>query len=134
MVVCRGVRGATVATDNSREAILAATQELLVSIVSANEIELDDIACMFFTTTPDLNATFPALAARQLGWTDLALLCSHEMDVPDSLGRCIRVLILWNTERAPRDIVHCYLGDAARLRPERATTSTLPSGWMSVSL
>jgi chorismate mutase len=133
MLVCRGVRGATVALTNSSEAILEATQELLISLVEANRIDVDDVACIFFTTTPDLTAQFPALAARQLGWQDLALLCGHEMYVPDSLGRCIRVLMLWNTERKPSEIVHCYLGDAARLRPERATNGAAAPAMLELS-
>lgn len=120
MLACRGVRGATIAHENSVEAILAATRELLLTLVQANEIEIDDLACVLFSTSADLNAQFPALAARQLGWTDLAMLCNHEMEVPNSMQRCIRVLMLWNTERTPKEIVHCYLGEAAKLRPERA--------------
>lgn len=125
MAACRGVRGATVALNNSSEAILQATQELLLSLVEANTIELEDVACIFFTTTPDLDAQFPALAARQLGWRDLALLGGVEMQVPHSVTLCIRVLLLWNTARKPEEIIHCYLGNAARLRPERAQTSSL---------
>ena len=128
MLACRGVRGATVAEDNTREAILEATRELLLALIQGNDMELEDIGCVFFTTTPDVTAEFPALAARQLGWTDLAMLCGHEMDVPGSLQRCIRVMVLWNTTRSAREIVHCYLGEAARLRPER-TVAALPSGW-----
>lgn len=127
MLACRGVRGATVATDNSAEAILAATRELLLTMVQSNEIDLDDVACVLFTTSADLTAQFPALAARQLGWTDLAMLCGHEMEVPGSITGCIRVLMLWNTARKPREIVHCYLGDAAKLRPERAQPATMLS-------
>ncbi|KPL85177.1 chorismate mutase [Herpetosiphon geysericola] len=125
MLVCRGVRGATVAVENTSEAVLAATSELLLAMVQANEIDLDDVACVFFTTSSNLNAQFPALAARQLGWTDLAMLCAHEMDVPGSLSMCIRVLMLWNTSRKPSEIIHCYLGDAAKLRPERAQSTAL---------
>lgn len=128
MLACRGVRGATVAADNSREAIIAATQELLLQVFTSNGIAIEDVACVFFTTTSDLTAEFPALAARQLGWGDLALLCGHEMEVPHALQRCIRVMVLWNTERSASEIVHCYLGDAARLRPERAANS-LPAAW-----
>ena len=134
MLMCRGVRGAIVSKANTREAIVEATQTLLLALVEANTIELDQVACVFFTTTPDLTAAFPALAARELGWNDLALLCGHEIDVPESLGSCIRVLMLWNTTRSIREIVHCYLGDAARLRPERATPVAVPSAWMAVSL
>ncbi len=71
-----------------------------------------------FTTTSDLNAEFPALAARQLGWLDVPLLCSHEMGVPTALSRCIRVLVLWNTNKAPNEIRHVYLREAAALRPD----------------
>lgn len=137
MTVCRGVRGATVASANTSDAIVAATQELLLALVEANTINVDDVACVFFTTTPDLTAQFPALAARQLGWTDLALLCGHEMYVPDSLPLCIRVLLLWNTVLKPSEIVHCYLGDAARLRPERASdrgSLEIPAAWQAVTI
>ena len=125
MLGCRGVRGATVALADTSDAILAATQELLLALVEANNINVDDVACMFFTTTADLTAQFPALAARKLGWSDLALLGAVEMDVAGSVERCIRVLMLWNTDRQPSEIIHCYLGDAARLRPERAKESAL---------
>lgn len=118
--VCRGVRGAITVEENTAAAILGATRELLCAIVEANQIEPDDIASVLFTTTPDLNAEFPAVAARQLGWQDAAMMCAHEMDVPHSLKRCLRVLILWNTTRTARDIQHIYLRDATQLRPDRA--------------
>jgi chorismate mutase len=117
--VCRGVRGAITAAENSREAILAATRELLSAIVAANNIDPEDIASIYFTATIDLNATYPALAARQLGWVDLALLCGQELEVPDSLRRCIRVLLHWNTTKSVKEIVHVYLGEAVVLRPDR---------------
>jgi chorismate mutase len=117
--VCRGVRGAIAARENSREAILAATRELLEAIVAANNIDPEDIASIYFTATIDLNATYPALAARQLGWLDLALLCGQELEVPDSLRRCIRVLLHWNTSKSVKEIVHVYLGEAVVLRPDR---------------
>lgn len=85
-----------------------------------NELCVEDIASVFFSTTPDLDAEFPAVAARQLGWVDTALLCAHEMAVPGSLPRCIRVLIHWNTTRAIDEIVHVYIRDAKGLRPDRA--------------
>ncbi|MCX8126369.1 MAG: chorismate mutase [Dehalococcoidia bacterium] len=116
---CRGVRGATVAPANTREAILNSTKELLNEIVRANGVEIDDIAGVFFTTTSDLNAEFPALAARELGWTETAMLCGHEMNVPGSLPRVIRVMVLWNTAKSPSQIVHVYLHEAQSLRPER---------------
>jgi chorismate mutase len=119
-IVCRGVRGATTVEENSREAILAATCELLTLMIEANGIQPDDVASTIFTTTPDLNAEFPAFAARQLGWHDVALLCGHEMAVPGTLPRCIRILIHWNTERRADEIVHVYIKGAEDLRPDRA--------------
>ena len=117
--VCRGVRGAVTVKENTEEAILAATRELLQVIIKRNEIHPDDIASVYFTTTTDLNATYPALAARQIGWSDVALLCGHEMNVPGGLEMCIRVLIHWNTARSAKEIVHVYLREAQSLRPDR---------------
>ena len=116
---CRGVRGATTADANTREDILRATRELLAMMIRQNRIRAEDVASAIFSTTPDLDAEFPALAARQLGWYDVALLCNHELDVPGSLRRCIRVLLHWNTDAASSDIVHVYIKDAAHLRPDR---------------
>jgi len=113
---CRGIRGATTAEANTREAILSATRELLTALVEANGIRVEDIAAVWFTTTPDLNAEFPALAARQMGWEHTALLCGHEMSVPDGLPRCIRVLMLVNTDKRPEDLRHIYLREARDLR------------------
>ena len=114
--LCRGIRGATTAEANTREAILSATRELLTALVEANGVRVEDIAAVWFTTTPDLNAEFPALAARQMGWEHTALLCGHEMAVPDGLPRCIRVLMLVNTEKRPEDLRHIYLKEAKDLR------------------
>lgn len=119
-VRCRGIRGATTCEENTREAILEATHDMLVRLIEANGLHPDDIASAIFTTTPDLNAEFPAVAARALGWLDTALMCGHEMAVPGSLGRCIRVLIHWNTERRADEVVHVYIRGARSLRPERA--------------
>jgi chorismate mutase len=113
---CRGIRGATVVEENTKEAVLQATKELLGKMIEANEIEVEEIACAFFTTTSDLNAEFPALAAREMGWTQVALLCGHEMNVPESLPRCLRILILYNTEKAADEIVHVYIKGAEKLR------------------
>jgi chorismate mutase len=121
---CRGIRGATTATTNSREAILAATRELLSLIVERNEVPVEDIASAFFTVTEDLDAEHPALAARQLGWHDVALLCAREIPVPGSLGHCIRVLLHVNTEKALGEIRHVYLHEAVALRPTRADQAT----------
>jgi len=114
----RGIRGAITVEANSRDAILDAARELLSVMLKANEIDVDDVASAFFTTTPDLNAEFPALAAREMGWNNVALLCGHEMNVPGSLPMCLRVLLLVNTDKPARDIRHAYLREARVLRPE----------------
>jgi len=115
-IVCRGIRGATTAEMNTKESILEATKELLHKVIAANSIEPSQVAAIFFTTTPDLNAAFPAVAARAMGWNNTALLCSHEMSVPDGLPGCIRVLILVNTEKGLEELVHVYLKEAITLR------------------
>lgn len=115
---CRGVRGATTVSANQREEILEATRQLLALMIRRNGIQSQDVASAVFTATPDINAEFPALAARQLGWLDVPLLCTHEMAVPGGLPRCIRVLIHWNTDRAQKDIEHVYVREAQRLRPD----------------
>ena len=117
-MACRGIRGATTVEQNDREAILAATRQLLALMIRRNGIEKQDVASATFSTTPDLDAEFPALAARQLGWLEVPLLCGHEISVPGSLPRCIRVMVHWNTDRAQRDIHHIYVRDAVRLRPD----------------
>jgi chorismate mutase len=114
----RGVRGATCASANSREAIIEATMAMLQRLVADNGIEPDDIASAFFSTTHDLNADFPAIAARQLGWRDVPLMCMHEMAVPNSLPLCVRVMIHWNTDKRPAEIRHVYMNGAERLRPD----------------
>ena len=114
---CRGIRGAITVSANNKESILAATEELLKEMEQANSVKVDDIAAIFFTTTPDLNAEFPASATRELGWpSNLALLCGHEMNVPNDLPRCLRILMLVNTEKGPDEITHVYLGEAKKLK------------------
>lgn len=115
---CRGVRGATTADENSKDAILAATRQLLALMIRMNGIEPDHVASAIFSLTRDLDAEFPALAARQLGWLDVPLLCTYEVDVPGSLRRCVRVLIHWNTDKPQNEIRHIYVKDAERLRPD----------------
>ena len=117
-MLCRGIRGATTVEVNRREAILEATAELLAAMVKANGIKPEDVASAFFTTTPDLNAEFPALAARRLGWDDVPLLCGHEMAVPGSLPMCLRILLHVNTDKRADQIVHVYLRGARALRPD----------------
>lgn len=105
--------------DNDRENIMAATKRLLQEMLEANGIELDDIAAILFTTTPDLDAEFPAAATRELGWTQhLAMLCGHEINVPGSLPRCLRILMLINTERKAEEIAHIYLEEARKLKEQ----------------
>jgi chorismate mutase len=118
-VRCRGIRGATTVESNNREDILLAAKELLQRMVEANDVQVEDVASAILTTTPDLNAEFPALAARQMGWNDVALLCGHEMSVPGSLPRCLRILLHVNTDRQADQIVHVYLRGARALRPDR---------------
>jgi chorismate mutase len=118
--VCRGIRGATTAATNTAEDILEATDELMRVVIHLNELEPDDVVSAIFTTTPDLTATFPALAARNIGWTEVPLICSHEMNVPGSLQRAVRVLLHVNTTKSPQEIRHVYLKGAQQLRPEWA--------------
>jgi len=114
----RGVRGAVTAEANTEEAILDATRRLLVEMARANDVAPHELAAIVFTATRDLTAAFPAEAARQLGWVSVPLISGVEIDVPGALPRCIRVLMLWNTPRAPEEIVHVYLAAAAQLRPD----------------
>lgn len=131
-IMCRGVRGATTIEADTPAEVLTATRELLQRMVEANDIDPDDVASAIFTTTHDVTAEYPALAARQLGWTDVALICGHEMNVPHGLQKCIRILLHWNTTKASSEIRHIYIKGAANLRPDRAALQTLeeisPSG------
>lgn len=123
LVRCRGVRGAITVEANTAEAILAATHELMAALIKANQIDPDDVGSLLMTTTLDLNAEYPAVAVRQLGWMDVAIMCGHEMTVPHGLPRCLRILIMWNTPHMPQEIQHVYIGEAQRLRPDRAVPS-----------
>ena len=116
MTRVRGIRGATTADYNTKEAVLEATRELLETLVEANAIDADDVAAAFFTTTHDLNAEFPAVAARRLGWEYVALMCGHEMAIADAQARCIRILILLNTDKRPQELSNIYLRGATTLR------------------
>lgn len=118
--ICRGIRGATTCIENSREAILDATRELLMVIIRLNGIAPEDVGSAFLTTTADLNAEYPAVAARQIGWRDVPLLCAHEMNVPHGLSMCIRVMVMWNTTKKQDEVVHVYLREATSLRPDRS--------------
>ncbi len=117
-MVVHGIRGATTASANTREAIVEATRELLEAIVRENHLQVRDVASAWFTVTPDLDAAFPASAARALGWTETALLDAQAPRVTGDLPRCIRVLIHWNTPEGVRQVRHVYLRDARQLRPD----------------
>ena len=115
----RGIRGAITVTADSREAVSAATRELLCAILAANPgILPEDLASVFFTMTADLRSAYPALAARELGWGSVPLMCAQEIPVPGSLPRVIRVLLHWNTDLPQSEIHHVYLGEAVTLRPD----------------
>lgn len=120
MAQCRGIRGATTAERNTAEDIQEATRELLAVLIEVNDIAVDDVVSVIFTTTPDLNATFPAVAAREYGWDGVPLICSHEMNVPGMLDHVVRILIHVNTEKPASEIRHIYLRRARDLRPEWA--------------
>ncbi len=115
----RGVRGAITVAHDQAEEILSATRELVEAILQANPaLQPEDIASVIFTTTADLRAVYPARAARELGWTEVPLMCAQEIPVAESLPRCIRLLLHWNTELPQSAIRHVYLRDAAGLRPD----------------
>lgn len=114
----RGIRGAVTAVTNSKEAIKQATQTLLRGMVTANKIEDQQIISVFFTVTTDLNADFPAAAARAMGWTDIPLLDAQEMEVPGAMARVIRVLMHVDCELTRGEIAHVYIGAAEALRPD----------------
>lgn len=116
--ICRGIRGATTAGANTAEDILEATQELVEVLIALNDLRTEDIASAIFTTTPDLTAMFPASAARTFGWTEVPMICSHEMAVPGALEHAVRVLVHVNTTRSAAEIRHAYLKGAKQLRPE----------------
>ncbi len=118
----RGVKGATTTVGTTAEDVLTATEQLLLALIDANDIDQDDVAAVQFTTSPDLVAEFPAVAARErLGWNDVPLMCGHEMARPGALAQCIRILILWNTDKAQNEVMHAYLNGAATLRPDLST-------------
>jgi len=122
-MAARGIRGAITASANETEAIVAATSRLLREIVERNALRVEDIGAIFFTTTPDLTAEFPAAAARELGWHDVPLLCGHEMSVPGRLDKCVRVMMLVNVDVAQSAIRHVYLDGARSLRPDLEGTA-----------
>lgn len=115
---CRCIRGAISVTVNKEDAIINATRELLEKIVARNNLLKEDLAGVLFTATPDLDTAYPAIAARDMGWADIPLLCAQEMVITNSLQRCIRVMLFWNTKLPPDEIKHIYLDEARTLRPD----------------
>lgn len=114
----RGVRGAVTVPENSRAAIIAATERLLTLIAEENEIESEDIVSIIFSMTADLDSVYPAEAARRMGWCLVPLLCTKEQPIAGSMSRCIRVLMHAYTDREQAEVRHIYLGEAAGLRPD----------------
>ena len=118
MTCVRGIRGAVRAERNTRESILGATRQLLGAMVEANDVRPEDIASVFLTTTPDLNAEFPAYVVREMGWKAVPLLCAREIDVPHGMSSLVRIRIHINTDCSQDEITHVYLGETAKLRPD----------------
>lgn len=118
MTVVRAIRGATTVEKNDAVEMLRETEKLLVEIAEKNQLKEEDIISIIFTVTNDLNATFPAVAARNLGWTSVALMCTNEIPVPGSLEKCIRILMHINTNKRNNEIKHVYLNNAKVLRPD----------------
>ena len=118
MTECRGIRGATRASGNTAEEIYGATKELLSELIEANHLEEPNVAMVFFTVTEDLDAVFPAAAARQLGWNTTALMCAREIPVPGSMQGCIRILILYNTDTPQSEVTNIYLNGTDALRSQ----------------
>ena len=118
----RGIRGATTVDSDSAEEVIEATRDLLKQLIEANDIQPEEIAGAWFTTTRDVNSEFPAIAARQLGWTEVPLLCGHEMEVdpsnPRSIARCIRVLVMLNTDQPASAMQFVYLRGAAAIKKD----------------
>ena len=118
IILVRGIRGAITVDKNEPTEIIVRTRELLVTMVKANHIQTEDIASVTFSSTADLNSAFPAVAARNLGWTEVPLFGTLEIDSPNGLPMCVRVLILLNTELPQSEIIHSYLRGAAVLRQD----------------
>lgn len=118
MTNCRAIRGATTVESNTAEDILEATEELLRTLIAINDLDPDSIVSFFFTTTTDLNATFPAVAARNMGLDQIPLMCAHEMNVPGALDHVVRVMMHVNTTKTAAEMQHAYLRRARELRPE----------------
>ncbi len=121
MMQVRGIRGAISVRKDTPDEVLNATKQVLLEIVSRNQIEVEDIASIYFTVTQDLTSSFPAAAARDLGWTYVPLLCSMEIPVAGSDKKLVKVLMHVNTNKKQNEIIHIYLKKAKRLRPDLIT-------------
>ncbi|CAM3929090.1 chorismate mutase [Alicyclobacillus pomorum] len=120
-MLVRGIRGAVTVDENTPEAIFRATRQLMETLIMRNDLDVNHVASVLLTMTPDLNADFPAKAVRSIeGWQWVPLMCATEISVPGAMPLCIRVLVHVNTEKSQQDIQHVYLGDAVRLRPDVA--------------
>ena len=117
-MLVRGIRGAITVNSNTKEEIIEITKELLIVLLRENNFKIEDIVNVFFSATPDLNAAFPAQAARELGWNRVPLLDMQEIEVPGSLPKCIRILIQINCQKSQTEIKHCYLKGAKILRED----------------
>ncbi|NLP14615.1 MAG: chorismate mutase [Clostridium sp.] len=112
------VRGATTVENNNSDEIIAETQKLLLEMAKRNELHEEDIISIIFTVTQDLDKAFPAVAARNIGWTSTALMCMNEINVQGSLKKCIRIMMHVNSEKGKKDIKHIYTNGAKVLRPD----------------
>lgn len=118
-MMMRGVRGAISVTQDDTDQVLEATRRLLLTLVDQNSMNSKDIASVWLTTTPDIVCCFPAIAARQIGWVDVPLICAHEMNVENAMPLVVRVMVHWNTTKAQKEIHHIYLGETVKLRPDK---------------
>jgi len=114
----RGIRGAITVDRNEKAEILAAAQELLRTMIQENKVVTDDIAAIIFSSTPDINSAFPAASARKLGLAEVPVFGTQEIDNPWGVPRCLRILMLVNTEASLKDMKHIYLREAVVLRPD----------------
>ncbi len=114
----RAIRGAITVDYNKREEIILYTKQLLKKMIEENEISPEDLISIFFTTTKDIDAVFPAVAAREVGLTNIPLMCANEMEVQGSLEKCIRIMIHVNSSKKHNEISHVYLREAKKLRPD----------------
>ena len=117
-MLVRGIRGAITVDSNTKEEIIEITKELLIALQRENNFKIEDIVSVFFNVTSDLNAAFPAQAAREIGWNKVPLLDMQEIEVPGSLPRCIRILVQINCQKSLQEIKHCYLRGAKILRKD----------------